>query len=306
MKVAENILDLIGETPMVKLQKVRPRRDLEIYLKLEYFNPGGSIKDRIALHMIKEAEQQGFLKPGAVILEPTSGNTGIGLALVAASLGYKVILVMPETMSQERRALLKALGAEIVLTPGSKGMQGALEMTGKILEENPDYFVPQQFSNQSNPQAHRETTAREILEQTEGRISALVAGVGTGGTITGVGEILKKEVPGIKVYAVEPAGSAVLSGFPWGSHKIQGIGAGFVPSVLNRSVIDRVIPVTDEEAMETARRLAREEGILVGTSSGAALYGAFKAAGEMDPGARMVVIAPDTAERYLSTELFSL
>ena len=304
MKVVENILDLIGETPMVKLQKVLPRRDLEIYLKLEYFNPGGSIKDRIALSMIKDAEQQGLLKPGSVILEPTSGNTGIGLALVATSLGYKVILVMPETMSQERRALLKALGAEIVLTPGSQGMQGALEMTGKILEKNPDYFVPQQFSNKANPQAHRETTAREILEQTEGRISALVAGVGTGGTITGAGEILKKEVPGLKVYAVEPAGSAVLSGFPSGPHRIQGIGAGFVPSVLNRNVIDRIIPVTDEEAMETARRLAREEGILVGISSGAALYGAFKAAGELAPGARMVVIAPDTAERYLSTDLF--
>jgi len=304
MKVVENILDLIGETPMVKLQKVLPRRDLEIYLKLEYFNPGGSIKDRIALSMIKDAEKQGLLKPGSVILEPTSGNTGIGLALVATSLGYKVILVMPETMSQERRALLKALGAEIVLTPGSQGMQGALEMTGKILEKNPDYFVPQQFSNAANPQAHRETTAREILEQTEGRISALVAGVGTGGTITGAGEILKKEVPGLKVYAVEPAGSAVLSGFPSGPHKIQGIGAGFVPSVLNRNIIDRIIPVTDEEAMETARRLAQEEGILVGISSGAALYGAFKAAGELASGARMVVIAPDTAERYLSTDLF--
>ncbi len=304
MKVVENILDLIGETPMVKLQKVLPRRDLEIYLKLEYFNPGGSIKDRIALSMIKDAEKQGLLKPGSVILEPTSGNTGIGLALVATSLGYKVILVMPETMSQERRALLKALGAEIVLTPGSQGMQGALEMTGNILEKNPDYFVPQQFSNAANPQAHRETTAREILEQTEGRISALVAGVGTGGTITGAGEILKKEVPGLKVYAVEPAGSAVLSGFPSGPHKIQGIGAGFVPSVLNRNIIDRIIPVTDEEAMETARRLAQEEGILVGISSGAALYGAFKAAGELASGARMVVIAPDTAERYLSTDLF--
>ena len=289
---------------MVKLQRVLPRRDVEIYLKLEYFNPGGSVKDRIASSMINEAERQGLLRPGSVILEPTSGNTGIGLALVAASRGYKIILVMPETMSQERRSLLKALGAEIVLTPGSQGMRGALEMTDKILEENPEYFVPQQFSNPANPQAHRETTAREILEQTEGKISALVAGVGTGGTITGTGEILKKEVPGIKVYAVEPSGSAVLSGFPSGPHKIQGIGAGFVPSILNRNIINRIIPVTDEEAMETARRLAREEGILVGISSGAALYGAFKAAGEMSSGARMVVIAPDTAERYLSTDLF--
>ncbi|MDO9573664.1 MAG: cysteine synthase A [Candidatus Contubernalis sp.] len=304
MKVVEDILELIGQTPMVRLKKVLARRDIDIYMKLESFNPGGSIKDRIALSMIKAAEEQGFLKPGSVILEPTSGNTGIGLALIAASRGYKTILVMPETMSQERRALLQALGAEIVLTPGSRGMQGALEMTGKILEENPDYFVPQQFSNTANPQAHRDTTAREILEQTGGRISALVAGVGTGGTITGVGEILKKEVPGMKVYAVEPAGSAVLSGFPSGAHKIQGIGAGFVPSVLNRAIIDRVIPVTDEEAMETARRLAREEGILAGISTGAALYGAFKASGEMKPGARMIVIAPDTGERYLSTDLF--
>jgi len=305
MKVAENILELIGSTPMVKVKKVVPPNHLEVLLKLEYFNPAGSVKDRIALRMVREAEERGILKPGSVIMEPTSGNTGIGLAMVAAARGYKLILVMPETMSQERRTLLKAYGAEFILTPGDKGMKGALDKTQEILKEKPHYFVPQQFANPANPQAHQETTAQEILEQTEGEISALVAGVGTGGTITGVGEVLKKKLPGIKVFAVEPAASAVLSGrSPGGSHKIQGIGAGFIPSVLNRKVIDEVLTVEEEEAMEISRRLAREEGILLGISSGAALAGAFKTASRLAAGSRVVVIAPDTGERYLSTELF--
>ena len=305
MKVAENILELIGSTPMVKVKKVVPPNHLEVLLKLEYFNPAGSVKDRIALRMVREAEERGILKPGSVIMEPTSGNTGIGLAMVAAARGYKLILVMPETMSQERRTLLKAYGAEFILTPGDKGMKGALDKTQEILKEKPNYFVPQQFANPANPQAHQETTAQEILEQTEGEISALVAGVGTGGTITGVGEVLKKKRPGIKVFAVEPAASAVLSGrSPGGSHKIQGIGAGFIPSVLNRKVIDEVLTVEEEEAMEISRRLAREEGILLGISSGAALAGTFKAASRLAAGSRVVVIAPDTGDRYLSTELF--
>ncbi len=304
MKYAENILELIGDTPMVNLKRVLPKEGMEILLKLEYFNPGGSIKDRIALKMVEEAEKEGFLKPGSVILEPTSGNTGIGLALIAAVKGYGLILVMPETMSLERRSLLKALGAEFILTPGDKGMGGALEKTEEILKERPEYFVPQQFANPDNPQAHRETTAKEILEQTDGDLDVLVAGVGTGGTITGVGEVLKKEVPLVKIVAVEPAGSPVLSGGQPGSHKIQGVGAGFVPSVLNARVIDKIITVTDEEAMEMSRRLAREEGLLVGISSGAALYGAFKTAAGLEKGSRIVVIAPDTGERYLSTDLF--
>lgn len=306
MKVVESILDLIGSTPMVKLKKVIPPDNsrIEILLKLEFFNPGGSIKDRVALRMIEEAENKGLVGPGAVILEPTSGNTGIGLAVAAAARGYKLILVMPETMSLERRSLLKALGAEIILTPGDKGMMGALEKAGQIMEERPEYFVPQQFSNPDNPEAHRRTTAVEILEQTGGNITALVAGIGTGGTITGIGEILKEEVPGVKIIGVEPAGSAVLSGGRPGLHKIQGIGAGFIPSALNIKVIDKIITVGDEEAMEMSRRLAREEGILVGISSGAALCGAFKAAGLLDPGSRIVVIVPDSGERYLSTDLF--
>lgn len=305
MKVAENILELIGNTPMVKVKKVTPPNHLKVLLKLEFFNPAGSVKDRIALRMVKEAEERGILKVGSVIMEPTSGNTGIGLAMVAAVRGYKLILIMPETMSQERRSLLKAYGAELILTPGDKGMKGALDKTQEILKEKPHYFVPQQFANPANPRAHQETTAREILEQTEGEISALVAGVGTGGTITGVGEVLKKKLPGIKVFAVEPAASAVLSGRSLkGSHKIQGIGAGFIPSVLNQKVIDEVFTVEEEEAMDITRRLAREEGILLGISSGAALAGAFKAASRLTAGSKVVVIAPDTGERYLSTELF--
>jgi cysteine synthase A len=276
----------------------------EVVAKLESFNPAGSVKDRIALSMILAAEKEGKLKPGDTILEPTSGNTGIGLAMLAAARGYRLILIMPDTMSVERRNLLKAYGAEYILTPGAKGMRGALEETERITGEHPEYFVPQQFANPANPEIHRQTTALEIMEQTGGELDAFVAGVGTGGTITGAGEVLKKNRPGTLVVAVEPETSPVLSGGNPGPHKIQGIGAGFVPSVLNRGVIDRVIAVSNDEAMGTARRLAREEGLLVGISSGAAVHAALEVAGELGAGKRVVVVVPDTGERYLSTELF--
>lgn len=304
MKVASNVLELIGATPMVRLNKLTGPLDAEVLVKLESFNPGGSVKDRIAMSMILSAEKEGRLQPGDTILEPTSGNTGIGLAMLAAARGYRLILVMPETMSLERRTLLKAFGAEYILTPGAKGMKGTLEKVEEILLERPEYFVPQQFANPANPQIHRETTAREVLEQTGGRLDAFVAGVGTGGTITGVGEVLKKEKPAVQVVVVEPAASPVLSGGAPGPHKIQGIGAGFVPSVLNCAVIDRIITVTNEEAMQTARRLAVDEGLLLGISSGAAVFAALQVARELGDGRRVVTVAPDTGERYLSTELF--
>lgn len=304
MKVASNVLELIGATPMVRLNKQTGPLDAEVLVKLESFNPGGSVKDRIAMSMILSAEKEGRLQPGDTILEPTSGNTGIGLAMLAAARGYRLILVMPETMSLERRTLLKAFGAEYILTPGAKGMKGTLEKVEEILLERPEYFVPQQFANPANPQIHRETTAREVLEQTGGRLDAFVAGVGTGGTITGVGEVLKKEKPAVQVVVVEPAASPVLSGGAPGPHKIQGIGAGFVPSVLNCAVIDRIITVTNEEAMQTARRLAVDEGLLLGISSGAAVFAALQIARELGDGRRVVTVAPDTGERYLSTELF--
>jgi len=304
LKVASNVLELIGATPMVRLNKLTGPLDAEVLVKLESFNPGGSVKDRIAMSMILSAEKEGRLQPGDTILEPTSGNTGIGLAMLAAARGYRLILVMPETMSLERRTLLKAFGAEYILTPGAKGMKGTLEKVDEILLERPEYFVPQQFANPANPQIHRETTAREVLEQTGGRLDAFVAGVGTGGTITGVGEVLKKEKPAVQVVVVEPAASPVLSGGPPGPHKIQGIGAGFVPSVLNCAVIDRIITVTNEEAMQTARRLAVDEGLLLGISSGAAVFAALQVARELGDGRRVVTVAPDTGERYLSTELF--
>jgi len=303
MRVAENIAELIGQTPMVRLNRLISD-GAEVWVKLEFFNPGASVKDRIALSMIVEAEKEGRLKPGDTIVEPTSGNTGVGLAMLAASRGYRLILVMPETMSIERRKLFKAFGAELVLTPGSEGMQGAVEKAQELVRENPHFFMPQQFENPANPAIHRETTAREILIQTGGELDAFVAGVGTGGTITGVGEVLKKEIPHVKVVAVEPVASAVLSGGEPGPHKIQGIGAGFVPKVFNRAVVDEIVTVGNEEAMETARRLAREEGILVGISSGAAVYAALQVARRLGKGKRVVTIAPDTGERYLSTELF--
>lgn len=296
----KNVLDLIGNTPLVKINDKIVQRDVEIYAKLEMFNPGGSVKDRIALNMIERAEMDGLLKPGDIIIEPTSGNTGIGLSLVAAVKGYKLILTMPESMSIERRNLLKAYGAELILTPASDGMKGAIRRAEEIKAENPHYFMPQQFRNSSNPEVHRRTTAKEIFEQTGGDIHGFVAGVGTGGTITGVGEVLKEYNPDIKVFAVEPQGSPVLSGGKPGPHKIQGIGAGFIPEVLNLSIIDRVIKVHDNEAYDMAKRLAMTQGLLVGISSGAAMLGALRAAEDLYIGSKIVTIFPDTGERYLS------
>ncbi len=305
MRCAENVLDLIGSTPVVKLRKLPSEEDATIWAKLEFYNPGGSVKDRICLAMIEAAEKEGQIRPGWTIVEPTSGNTGIGLAMVCAVKGYRLILTMPETMSLERRNLLAAYGAQLELTPGSEGMRGAIKKAEELVKKNNDYFMPQQFKNEANPQIHRQTTAQEILEQVKGRIDAFVAGVGTGGTITGVGEILKKKLARVKIVAVEPARSPVLSGGNPGPHKIQGIGAGFVPDVLNTSVIDQIIRVEDEEAIETARRLAQKEGLLVGISAGAAAFAALQVARDLGKGKTVVVIFPDTGERYLSTGLFS-
>jgi cysteine synthase len=303
--VYNNIYETIGDTPMVRLNRLTDKNMAEILVKLEFFNPSGSIKDRTALSMIEAAENSGILSPGKTIIEPTSGNTGIGLAMVGAAKGYRVILVMPESFSLERRKLMKAYGAEIVLTEGSKGMGGAIEMAEKLTAEN-GYFMPQQFNNIANTEVHMKKTAIEILKQTEGNIDAFIAGVGTGGTISGVGQLLKKEIPGIKIIAVEPAASPVISGGEKGSHKIQGIGAGFIPQILDRNVIDEVMTITNNEAFETARLLAKFEGILVGISSGAAVQAALKKARELGIGKRIVAVAPDTGERYLSTELFNL
>ncbi|ADU50958.1 cysteine synthase [Thermaerobacter marianensis DSM 12885] len=299
-RVAADVLQLVGATPVVRLNKVVPDGAAEVWVKLESYNPAGSVKDRIALSMIEAAERDGRLKPGYTIVEPTSGNTGIGLAMVAAVKGYRLVLVMPETMSLERRALLRAYGAELVLTPGAEGMAGAIRKAQELVADNPTYFMPMQFDNPANPEIHRRTTALEILGQMDGRLDAFVAGVGTGGTLTGVGEVLKERLPGCLVVAVEPANSAVLSGREPGPHRIQGIGAGFVPRVLNRAVIDRVIPVRDEDAVITMRRLARQEGLLVGISSGAAAWAALQVARELGPGRRVLAVLPDTGERYLS------
>lgn len=305
-KVADSITELIGNTPLVKLNRVNDETNANIYLKLEFFNPGGSVKDRIALAMIEEAEKAGALKPGDTIIEPTSGNTGIGLALVAAAKGYRAILTMPETMSIERRNLLKAYGAELVLTPGPDGMGGAIRKAEELAKEN-GYFIPQQFKNPANPEIHRQTTAQELLEQAEqiGGIDAFISGIGTGGTITGVGEILKQHYPNVKIIAVEPAGSPVLSGGKPGPHKIQGIGAGFVPDTLNTEVYDRIITVENESAFETAREIASKEGVLVGISTGAVVYAAKQVAQELGIGKNVVVINPSNGERYLSTPLFN-
>lgn len=306
-KIVQNITQLIGNTPLVKLNRVVPEDAAEIYVKLEYQNPGSSVKDRIAISMIEVAEQEGKLKPGATIIEPTSGNTGIGLAMVAAAKGYRAILVMPETMSMERRNLLRAYGAELVLTPGPEGMKGAIKRAEELQAENPDYFMPQQFKNQANVKIHRETTGPEIVEAIQshdGKLDAFVAGIGTGGTITGAGEVLKKAFPDIKIFAVEPSASPILSGGKPGPHKIQGIGAGFVPDILNTEVYDEVITVDNEQAFETSRKVAKEEGVLGGISSGAAIFAALQVAKKLGKGKRVVAVLPSNGERYLSTPLY--
>jgi cysteine synthase A len=305
MKIAENVGNLIGNTPLVRINKLNQGGYAEIVAKLEMFNPMSSIKDRIGKAMIEDAERRGVLKEGSVIIEPTSGNTGIALAFIAASRGYRLILTMPETMSIERRKLLKALGAEIVLTEGSRGMKGAIAKAEELAREISGSFIPQQFSNPANPEIHRQTTAEEIWRDTDGKVDILVSGVGTGGTVTGISEVLKSRKPSFKAIAVEPDSSPVLSGGQPGLHKIQGIGAGFVPDVLKMDLLDELFRVKDADAGETARALARQEGILVGISSGAALYAALQVSKrEENRGKLIVVILPDTGERYLSTWLF--
>ncbi|SDZ15751.1 cysteine synthase A [Proteiniborus ethanoligenes] len=304
MKVVNSIIELVGNTPIVKLNRVVDENCAEVLVKLEYFNPGSSVKDRIALSMIEKAEAEGKLKKGSVIVEPTSGNTGIGLSIVGASKGYKVILIMPDTMTMERRSLLKAYGAQLILTPGEKGMKGAIEKAQELVQKNQNYFMPQQFENPHNPAKHMETTGIEILNQSDGKVDVFIAGVGTGGTVTGVGKLLKEKVENIKIVAVEPYSSPVLSGGGPGSHKIQGIGAGFIPEVLDMNVIDEIEKVKDEEAIDMTRSLARKEGLLLGISSGAAIFAAVKKAKELGKGKRIVVIAPDSGERYLSTGIF--
>lgn len=304
MKRAHNVLELIGATPMVRLSRVVGEDAAEVWGKLEATNPGGSVKDRIALAMIEAAEEQGLLAKGGTIIEPTSGNTGIGLAMVAAYKGYKLIVTMFDTASRERRLQMQAYGAEVVLTPAAEGMRGAIDKALELKREHPDYFLPQQFMNAANPEIHRHTTGREIIEQLEGRIDAFVAGVGTGGSLTGVGEVLKETLSTVRVIAVEPAGSPILSGGRAGFSYIEGIGAGFIPPILNREVIDEVRVITDDEAYEMARRLAREEGLLVGISAGANAYIAAQVAREMGGNARVVTILCDSGLRYLSTRAF--
>lgn len=307
-KVASNITELIGRTPLLELSKIEAEQKTkaQIVAKLEFLNPGRSVKDRVGLKLIEKAERKGLINRGTVIIEPTSGNTGIGLAIVAATRGYRLILTMPDSMSLERRALLKALGAELVLTPAYEGMPGSIRKANELAAEIGNAFIPQQFENPANPEAHALTTAQEIIDDTDGQLDIFVAGVGTGGTITGVGEALKAHNPNIKVVAVEPLGSAVLSGCKPGPHKLQGIGAGFIPRILNTRVYDEIFRVADENAFETARYIARREGVLVGISSGAALYAAIEIGKRPEnKGKRIVVLLPDSGERYLSTTLFS-
>ena len=307
-KIYKSADELIGKTPLLEFTHIEKAENLQakLIVKLEYFNPAGSVKDRIAKAMIEDAEQKGLLKPGSIIIEPTSGNTGIGLSAVAAAKGYKIIIVMPETMSVERRQLMKAYGAELVLTEGSKGMKGAIAKAEELAQQTPNSFIPGQFVNPANPKIHRDTTGPEIWEDTDGKVDIFVAGVGTGGTITGVGEFLKSKNPNIKVVAVEPATSAVLSTGVAGPHKIQGIGAGFVPDVLNTKVYDEIIPVQNEDAFATGKLIGKKEGVLVGISSGAALWAGIELAKRPEnKGKNIVVLLPDTGDRYLSTALFA-
>lgn len=304
-KIAQDITELVGNTPLVRLNKIAKDVEAEIVAKLEFFNPLGSVKDRIGLSMIKDAEKKGKIKDKTIILEPTSGNTGISLAFVCAVRGYELVLTMPETMSRERRRLLLALGAKLILTPGREGMLGAVKVAEELAASDQRHLILQQFKNPANPQAHRETTAEEIWKDTDGKVDILVSGVGTGGTITGVAEVIKKRKSGFKVIAVEPANSPVLSGGKAGAHKIEGIGAGFLPEVLNVGIIDEVFKVTDEQAVSTARRLAKEEGIFAGVSSGAAVYSALEVGRRKENKGKLIVaILPDLGERYLSTGLF--
>lgn len=306
MRIAEDVTKLVGNTPLVKIRRLTRDLDAQIVAKLEYFNPCGSVKDRIGVSMVEAAEKTGALSPGAVLVEPTSGNTGIALAFVAAVKGYRLILTMPETMSQERKAMLRALGAELVLTPGDRGMRGAVEKAEEITRQNPKAVMLQQFKNRANVETHVRTTAEEIWRDTDGRVDAVVAGVGTGGTITGVGEAIKRKKSSFSAIAVEPDTSPVLSGGPPGPHRIQGIGAGFVPEILNTEMIDRIVRVSNDAAFDTARRLAREEGIFCGISSGAAMWAALEVAREEAfRGKLIVVMLPDLGDRYLSTDLFA-
>ncbi|MFD1040719.1 cysteine synthase A [Virgibacillus byunsanensis] len=303
MRVADNIAGLIGETPIVKLNRVTDADCADIYLKLEFMNPGSSVKDRIALSMIEAAEEQGVLKDGDTIIEPTSGNTGIGLAMVAAAKGYKAVLVMPDTMSKERRNLLRAYGAELVLTPGADGMKGAIKKAEELQEKH-DYFMPQQFNNEANPEVHARTTGNEIVKQMSDGLDAFVSGIGTGGTITGAGKVLKEHFDGIKIYAIEPEDSAILSGGSPGPHKIQGLGAGFVPKILDTEIYDEVLRVSNDESFEASREVAITNGILGGISAGAAVAAAKKVAKQLGKGKKVLTVLPDNGERYLSTPLY--
>ncbi len=304
MKVVNNILELIGETPVIKLSPEHEQGGAEVYVKLEGFNPGGSIKDRPGLYMIEKAEQEGLLKPGSIIIEATSGNTGIGLAMAAAIKGYPLLIVMPENMSDERQKILRAYGARLVLTPAADGIPGAVGKAQKMALEDSRYFAVKQFENQANAESHERSTALEIYEQMDGQLDALVCGVGSGGTISGIARVLKEKIPGIEIVAVEPAESAVLSGKPAGAHKIQGIGAGFVPPVLNLKMVDSIFPVESDIAIQTCRKVAAKDALLLGISSGAAIYAAFQLGQRMGKGAKIMAIAADGADKYMSTELF--